>query len=333
MPVLFQQLEGQKRTVFKTDYRSKIDLFQLGLPMAAPNDLLIHHRHLETLLDFALATLSTPYTPIRAHHRLAPLLAALAGSPPSPQQSDHTHLDYDPDPDPDPDRPRSPHDPPPAPRSAATYAAAIVSAGVTNTAEHPIANPATRRVPAPASRHARVIIRPVTPLKRPSGGFLHGKIAEALEPLMGRLDVLGHAKGSLGLAGVEWTRSGNIALHPGTECTSKLLASHCEAIWAVHSVVFHGVPVPLHFGDLYRWDFIDEWVTTSLSQGTLRDHSVLCRIEDIEQKRTVPLRLSFSSEADAERLIKNGGYIYGTPCRVTCYIPRPHSPPPPSPPV
>ncbi|KAJ7854299.1 hypothetical protein B0H14DRAFT_2579938 [Mycena olivaceomarginata] len=173
---------------------------------------------------------------------------------------------------------------------------------------------------------------------------------------MGRLDVPGHAKGSLGLAGVEWTRSGNIALHPGTECTSKLLASHCEAIWAVvcpalglaaerckcpqfdiderwHLVVFHGVPVPLHFGDLYRRDFIDEWVTTSLSQGTLRDHSVLCRIEDIEQKWTVPLRLSFSSEADVERLIKNGGYIYGTPYRVTRYIPRPHSPPPPSPPI
>jgi hypothetical protein len=242
------------------------------------------------------------------------------------------------------------------------YAAAIVSAGVTNTAEHPIANPATRRIPAPASRRARVIIRldkepnPVTPLKCPSGGSLHGKIAEALEPLMGRLDVLGHAKGSLGLAGVEWTRSGNIALHPGTECTSKLLASHCEAIWAVvcpalglaaerykcpqfdiderwYSVVFHGVPVPLHFGDLYRRDFIDEWVTTSLSQGTFRDYSVLCRIEDIEQKRTVPLRLSFSSEADAERLIKNGGYIYGTPCRVTRYIPRPRSPLPPSLPV
>ncbi|KAJ7913819.1 hypothetical protein B0H13DRAFT_2325948 [Mycena leptocephala] len=69
------------------------------------------------------------------------------------------------------------------------------------------------------------------------------------------------------LAGVQWTKGGNIALHPAAEtCTAKFLVGHSDLIWLSirrllgftedrkcpvfdtdgpwHSVVFHGVPMP-----------------------------------------------------------------------------------------
>ncbi|KAF7362576.1 hypothetical protein MVEN_00606300 [Mycena venus] len=212
----------------------------------------------------------------------------------------------------------------------------------------------------PTQKHAHVIIcleklreqSHLPPSKnRPSAAALYGAITAALRPLFSNM---AHEK--LFLAGVKWTKNQNIALHPGTEGgTAKFLAGHSKTIWSAirpllgvtedceppafdtddkwHSVVFHGVPMPACRADTIKFfaqhrDLIEGWVTSPASQGTLREYSVLCRPGDLEKKQSIALRMSFSSEADADRLVKNGGYIFGAACRVSRYVPKTRSPSP-----
>ncbi|KAJ7822611.1 hypothetical protein B0H13DRAFT_2376586 [Mycena leptocephala] len=149
---------------------------------------------------------------------------------------------------------------------------------------------------------------------------------------------LGHAVPASGmphvkdvLAGLQWTRSGNIILHPATGvCTAKYLVNQGDTIWTAlrpalglseqckcpafetderwHSVVFHGVPIPPTdpLSYLTHRELVDGWVTSPSSKGELRDCAILCRPEELKKKKSLALRLSFSSAADAERLVKNG---------------------------
>ncbi|KAJ7612319.1 hypothetical protein DFH06DRAFT_151919 [Mycena polygramma] len=184
-------------------------------------------------------------------------------------------------------------------------------------------------------------------MPRPNPAKLYEVITDALRPLFeseqeGMKSVI---------AGVQWTRGGNLAIHPTEElCTAKLLASYSDIIWPAirpllkipgsenhrcpafdtddkwHSVVFHSVPIPepkINAWKHYARDRVEQWVTSPTSHGALRECSILCRPEDIEKKTSVALRLSFSSAADAERLVQKGGYMFGVPCRVSHYIPRP----------
>ncbi|KAJ7501691.1 hypothetical protein B0H11DRAFT_2371985 [Mycena galericulata] len=330
---------------------------QLFSSLEARDNLLTHHRHLETLLDSALATLTLihesestagsplPYSPhlLGVFHllscRISPQTIATTDTPVSL-------------PDPATTRPDLPIAP-------ATYAAVTQSptTSETHTAKHPIADsPPVRDAAQPsAQRPTRVIIRfDKEPAHLPrvkarlSPAALYAAITTALRPLFENMT---HVK--LFLAGVGWTKSGNIALHPAAEgCTAKLLAAHSDTIWEAirpllrladdrecpvfdtddkwHSVVFHGVPMPARRTEALEFfaqarEMINGWVTSPSSQGELREYSVLCRPSDLEKKATLALRLSFSSEADAERLVKNGGHLFGVACRVSRYVPRPRS--------
>ncbi|KAJ6536164.1 hypothetical protein B0H19DRAFT_1079687 [Mycena capillaripes] len=177
---------------------------------------------------------------------------------------------------------------------------------------------------------------------------LYGAISSALLPLFDNSTNVAHMKDVL--AGVHWTKSRNLALHPTETCTARFLIAQSDTIWTAicpllhlpddsgcpvletdemwHSVVFHGVPMPApsaHALTRFTWDFVEEWVTTP---GRLRECAVLCRLEELSKKASLALHLSFSSEADAERLVRDGGYIYGVPCRVSHYIPKARSPSP-----
>ncbi|KAF7358306.1 hypothetical protein MVEN_00880000 [Mycena venus] len=222
----------------------------------------------------------------------------------------------------------------------------------TNEAKHTADSP--RVHPPTSDRPARGVIRfdkgtkPV-PRPCPSAAQLYGVITDALHPLF---EYDADTSESV-IAGVQWSRAGNLILHPAEElCTPKLLASHGSVIWSAirpllripgsedrkcpafdtddkwHSVVFHGVPVPSPKVDawtVFTRDRIEQWVTSPTSCGTLRECSILCRPDNIEKKNSLTLRLSFSSAADADRLVKKGGYIFGVPCRVSRYASRLHA--------
>lgn len=157
------------------------------------------------------------------------------------------------------------------------------------------------------------------------------------------------------LAGVHWTKSGNLALHPTAACTPKFLIAQSNIVWttvhsllrlpddttspvfdtdeAWHSVVFHGVPMSsLHTAatTLFTWDFVKECLTTpgGLSPGALQECTVLCCTEDLPKKTSLMLCLSFSSQVEAKYLIRDGGYICGVLCRVMHYTEKTCSPSP-----
>ncbi|KAF7350061.1 hypothetical protein MVEN_01307800 [Mycena venus] len=317
--------------------------------VGARDHLIDHHRHLETLLDSTLATLTLihaesaagghcllPYSPhllgvfnLISHHIISPIPTTPSTPVPTTTHTEAT-----------------------APLAPTSYTAATrvmsPTPPETNMAKQPTAKPRAPIVEKPP----RIIIRfdrepaHLSRPQRPSPATLYSAITNALLPL---LDDTTNTRSCL--AGVQWTKSGNLALHPATDvCTAKFLASHSYTIWSTirpllglpddrespafdtderwHSVVFHGVPMPAPKTDapkVFTRELVDEWVTSPSSQGSLREYSVMCRPDDLEHRKSLTLRLSFSSEADAERLIRTGGYMFGVPCRVSRYVPRPRS--------
>ncbi|KAJ7687453.1 hypothetical protein B0H17DRAFT_1070275 [Mycena rosella] len=154
--------------------------------------------------------------------------------------------------------------------------------------------------------------------------------------------------GSGFLAGAQWTQNGNLVLHPALDfCTAKFIAEQCDLIWAVirplmglkekhpcpifdtdekwHTVVFHGVPMPAaRRTEAFTPSIVRAWAAP---RGEVMGHSVLCRPEDFQTRRSVALRVSLSSEADAQKLIENGGYMLGARCRVSRYVEKPRKAP------
>ncbi|KAJ7785032.1 hypothetical protein DFH07DRAFT_763648 [Mycena maculata] len=159
------------------------------------------------------------------------------------------------------------------------------------------------------------------------------------------------------LAGVQWSRKWNLILHPDLEfCTAKFISEQSQQIWAAicpllglpekhqcplfetdmrwHSVVFHGVPMLAdQRPEAYTYSAISTCEVAGDMHGELMGHSVLCRPEDFQTHKSVAIRVSFSSDLDALRLVKNSGYMLGTQCRVLHYIkkacrdpPAPHAP-------
>jgi hypothetical protein len=307
-----------------------------------PDELRAHHQRLETLLDSALATLTLireattspalPYTPhlvavlrvLSRHIAQSPPSAGALSPPnttPAPAATITTTTN--------------------APPSQATYAAVAdprrsepVSTPEPNTVKHgPIGSdslpPCAAHRPG-VERPTRVVIRfqrgPDLPeLFRASPFSLFNKITESL------FAVFPGARYAKLIAGVQWTRNGNLVLHPATEvCTAKFLAEQDNTIWGAirpllrlpktyscpefdtderwHSVVFHGVPVPSdRRAEAFTYAFVDSCVKFGGYQGKLKDFSVLCRPEDLQTRNSLALRVSLSSEADALHLIKNGG--------------------------
>ncbi|KAJ7896878.1 hypothetical protein B0H13DRAFT_2338080 [Mycena leptocephala] len=325
--------------------------------LCSRDELRAHHQHLETLLDSALATLALiretttalPYTPhllavlrVLNHHiaqSTAPTTGALfpANATPTPTATPMTTTTT---------------------TTQATYAAASdprrsgpISTPEPNTVKQEPSEPFPPRAPRrPAvGKPTRVIIRfdqkPDQPQPfRASPFSLYKNITASL---LSVFQGTGYAKL---IAGVQWTRRGNLVLHPATEvCTAKFLAEQEDGIWAAihpllrlpetysrpifdtdeqwHSVVFHGVPVPPNRRmDPFTHKFIDDCVKSDdVLQGEVKGFSVLCRPEDLQTRSSLALRVSLSSEADALRLIKNGGFMAGTWCKVSHYVEKPRT--------
>ncbi|KAJ6530645.1 hypothetical protein B0H19DRAFT_1273641 [Mycena capillaripes] len=102
-----------------------------------------------------------------------------------------------------------------------------------------------------------------------------------------------------------------------------------------YSVVFHGVPRPpaARPGEVREFfadarQHVEDWVSSPSSRGKLLDYAVLFHPDEFEKKSVFAIRLSFSTEAEADCLIKDGGYMFGAACRVSRYVPKPRGPSP-----
>ncbi|KAJ7830286.1 hypothetical protein B0H13DRAFT_1915998 [Mycena leptocephala] len=288
----------------------------------ARDDLASHHRQLEAQLDSVLATLTLI-------HELGPMADPCAYSPRllsvfhliSRGITSHTATAVPPiAPVPTPTTTQ------PVPSTAmATYATAVsdprpvfpsTSAPESNTAKPLItkspSSPSPPRATHTAERPTRVVIRidrerEYFQLKRrPHPVTLYNAVGTTLCPLSG----MPHVKDVL--AGLQWTRSGNIILHPATGvCTAKYLVNQGDTIWTAlrpalglseqckcpafetderwHSVVFHGVPIPPTdpLSYLTHRELVDGWVTSPSSKGELRDCAILCRPEELKKKKSL----------------------------------------------
>ncbi|KAK7012828.1 hypothetical protein R3P38DRAFT_3015285 [Favolaschia claudopus] len=319
-------------------------------PIDAQSHLLTHHKHLESLLDSVLATLTLiqttetetnsapPYSPhsVAVFHLITRKISSQitpphrettpappAGESPSPPLATYATV-TDPsttEPNNDTAAPQLQHDPPPPLH---------------------ITRPQARERPScVVIRFDREPAHLPRPVKRSPAALYEAASAALSSVSPNRL-----------LAGIAWTKGDNISLHPDLDtCTPEVLASHFETIWAAicpllglsddrlppmfdtdekwHSVVFHGVPFPrTDLNEYITHDRVNSWVTSASSQGRLREFSILSRPTDMKSHKTLALRLSLSSQADAERLVQHGGYMFGAACRVSHYRPKLRSPSP-----
>ncbi|KAJ6490930.1 hypothetical protein C8R45DRAFT_1213111 [Mycena sanguinolenta] len=316
-----------------------------------------HHNRLECLLDSALATLallhephyyaSTPLTfsahvaevllALNRYILIDPTTAGLAPLSPSPEPTTNEAMPTG---------------------TPATYAATADPARAksmtpdANTNTHPVTPSSRATIPIPSTagsrttandrkkqRASRLIIRFDTNLpapKRVDVRTLYNAIAKELLEY-----------GASQLAGVQWTRKGNLVVHarPGVG-SPKLLLTQDGEIWKAirpvlgfpvkykplkfevdepwYSVVLHGAPMPpsrdpadITLTDIQFW--LDYGV--SESAGTAMAHSVLCTTADFQTRDSLTICMALSSEADALRLIEDGCTLWGARCRVSRYVP------------
>ncbi|KAF7349380.1 hypothetical protein MSAN_01727800 [Mycena sanguinolenta] len=353
--------------------------------LRAHDDLLSHHRHLESLLDSALATLvlicdfetaastALPYSPhllaVIRHlasriFPMSPLLTATSGSaataapdetlPTAQAAAAATSHDTN---------PATQIPAPAAPDTAATShdinTATQIPAPVgpeTNNITTPQVEVVAAVTPMQRGGHGRLNIRcsrvlselPTSAL--PDAPSLYVAVIRALMPLAEK-----NTPQRALLAGAGWTKNRNIVLHAaGGNYTVKFLHKHRDAIWSRlrplleltddslcppcdagntwHSVVFHDVPVPPNRRTVAWFNgsrsTILGWAKPRSSEGIVHEFSVMCQPEEIPKRNTVSLRLYLSSKADAESLVRDGGFMFGAPCRVSHYVPKSRSPSP-----
>ncbi|KAJ6507906.1 hypothetical protein C8R47DRAFT_61355 [Mycena vitilis] len=309
---------------------------------STPDQLLDHHRHLESLLDSALATVTLinlhatrpDYAPVYSSH-LIQVIHAL----------NHLTTTHNPTPV---ETPTETHIPPTFPAATAvpgaTYAEITTSPSLPTTHDpittkhHHTAQSLPPATPPPSERSTsaqsdRVVIRfdlkKTQPTVRAHPEVLYTHIEEAL----------GDAHY---LAGVRWTQRGNLVLypHPAT-CTAKLLLQHASTIWAAirpllgvpdkytprfesdsqwHSVVIHGAPVVVGSSPMDNPASALAWLDPDAEfRGSIKAMSVLCRPEELTTRRSVAVRVCLSSAVDAQRLLVNGACLYGAKCKVSRY--------------
>ncbi|KAF7330699.1 hypothetical protein MSAN_02448000 [Mycena sanguinolenta] len=291
-------------------------------PLMSPDLLSSHLRHLEALFDSALATL----TLIRD---LEPTSASTC-LPYTP------HLLALP--------PRNPDDVWLAEPAAATYAGSLAEPSPPSPPEPNSIKESVEQPAALVKKPSRVILRfdrcpdlPAGLQRRCNRIRLHAVISKALLQFFdeSRITLLANL-----LAGVNWTRNGNLVLHATEMCPAAFLIAQNDIIWSAirplfqlpedfacptfdtdetwHSVVLHGVPRPLNnIHTYFALDEVKKWIAPA---GGIRECTVLCRPEDLGKKDTLALRLSVSSKAEADHLVREGGCLYGVPCRITHYM-------------
>ncbi|KAJ6508679.1 hypothetical protein C8R45DRAFT_968251, partial [Mycena sanguinolenta] len=118
------------------------------------------------------------------------------------------------------------------------------------------------------------------------------------------------------LKGLQSLRS---RLEPGARFADPLM--HPAEPW--HSVVIHGIPQTERLED-----FVEELSTQNRFEHA--DNRLACapmrlmwpRDKPLPPEQSLTMRLSFLREADANRFIRQGMFLFGTLCRVSKYKPR-----------
>ncbi|KAK7007247.1 hypothetical protein R3P38DRAFT_2554155 [Favolaschia claudopus] len=262
-------------------------------PIDAQSHLLTHHKHLESLLDSVLATLTLiqttetetnsapPYSPhsVAVFHLITRKISSQITPPrrettPAPPAGS---LFRPPNNDTAAPQPQLQHDPP----------------------LHVTRPQARERPSCVVIRFDREPAHLPRPVKRSPAALYEAASAALSSVSPNRL-----------LAGIAWTKGDKMSLHPDLDtCTPKVLASHFETIWAAicpllglsddrleinfrlkfpppmfdtdekwHSVVFHGVPFPrTDLNEYITHDRVDSWITSASSKGRLREFSILSR--------------------------------------------------------
>ncbi|KAJ7781927.1 hypothetical protein DFH07DRAFT_949615 [Mycena maculata] len=202
----------------------------------------------------------------------------------------------------------------------ATYASAATSTSplpIPNTAKHTlVATPSRATSPVPihtvtpctgANNQVRswaslLIIRfdPTDPIppKRADTPELYAAIMNVLP------------KHAYHLAGVSWTRKGNLVLHacsgPRLGFSTKKTLPKFEIDEPWYSVIVHRAPMPPNRSpDAITLASVQYWFA-----------------DDFETCDSLSIRISLSSEADTLHLVKNGGTFFGAMCRVSRYVPK-----------
>ncbi|KAJ7511635.1 hypothetical protein B0H11DRAFT_2268693 [Mycena galericulata] len=322
----------------------------------SPEHHIAHQQRLESLLDSALATLALLHeahqapTPLALSWHTTEVLLALNRhifTPPAITTCPTPTPTHTPD-------PPSPRAEPLAP-TPATYAAdpgrSAPKPPDPHTAKHSVV-PSSRTIspvpPTPVApgtaatdrarlRASRLIVR-FDPLalpapKRTDVRGLYNTVTRALPADTNQI------------AGIQWTRKGNLVIHARQGySTAKLLAAQQAKIWSAirptlglpstleqpkfevdepwHSVVLHGVPMPpsRNLADIQLYDI--QLCLDVTKAGTAMAFSVLCAVADFPTRESLSVRISLSSEADAQRLIDEGCTLYGALCRVSRYVPK-----------
>ncbi|KAF7365768.1 hypothetical protein MVEN_00450700 [Mycena venus] len=311
--------------------------------LSSHDELLTHYQHLETLLDSALATLTLIHgissSPVYTPHLLGVLRVLdrhITQPSPITMPSDSTTATT---------ATTTPTNAPKFEPPTATYAAVTVADPQPALTCEAIKHESPARAAhlcSPPKQPTRVVIRfdkmPTDQPKPVRASPLH--LYKAISLALADCDIGNAAL----VAGVQWSRKGNLVLRPATDtCTAKLLSQQFHRIWPAirpllklsedykcpvfetdeqwHSVVFHGVPMPpTRRAGAFSSDLVDISLQTSgASHGVLKSYSVLCHPEDFQTRDSLALRVSLSSEVDAAHLIKNGGFMAGTWCRVSPY--------------
>ncbi|KAJ7196746.1 hypothetical protein GGX14DRAFT_700460 [Mycena pura] len=318
---------------------------------STPAQLSAHFKHLESLLDSALATLTLIHTTsgatppffasrtVQLTQALTHFVSHSAITTPNPTAT--TTPTTSPTTLPLRTATTAPTTAPTASNSDSTPASVTCATASSQRTDDLTSNNAAS--PAPA---ARVILRFDEQRQSPSASQPHRAaewlIDQTITKLFAEFNDTKHAKM---IAGVEWSRKGNLVLLPAKEtCTAKFLAAQKDFIWPAlrpilklpeghacpsfdtderwHSVVFHRVPMPAtRRAGAFSHQFIQDALKRSdASRGVLKSFSLLCRPTELVTQDYLALRVSLSAEADAIHLINNGGHMAGAWCRVTPYM-------------
>ncbi|KAF8151885.1 hypothetical protein K438DRAFT_1865035 [Mycena galopus ATCC 62051] len=322
---------------------------------STPAQLAAHYKHLESLLDSALATLTLIHTtscatPPLFASRTVQLTRALThfvshSATTTPNPTATTCPTTSPTTLPPRTATTAPttgptSNPHPTPASA-TYATAASHQTVIPDAAHRSALPRAEEdlgsnnaaAPAPASR---VIIcfdeQPLSLAAPQPYRAAEWLIDQTITKLFAEFNDTKHAKM---IAGVEWSRKGNLVLLPAREtCTAKFLAAQKDFIWPalrpilklpegfVCPTLTQMIPVPptRRAADFSHRFIQDALKRLDASHGVLKSFSLLCCPTELETRDYLALWVSLSSEADAIHLVKNGGHMARAWCRVTSYV-------------
>ncbi|KAF8179489.1 hypothetical protein K438DRAFT_1842887, partial [Mycena galopus ATCC 62051] len=317
--------------------------------------LSVHYSRLETLLDSALATLTlirdyAPTAPALTIHS-SEVLRALCRHVPVPALC----------PQPDTVTPTPTPTPTPSPTPALTSTRATYADVTACPTTDPVATSAVA-----ADRHARTNPRakPERAKERahslapdlvfwvdsvraeyniPAATFTQLHPALLFRSIEGKSAILGDLK----LASIWWTVKGNLtfAFHRRSQkrawtiwdhvCPLLNFPKNCDPNMAItldtgepwHNIVIHSVPLPGAVVDGPPLPNIFSWLRRCGVAGEIKTVSFMCSDDDRGKRDKAPLRVSLSSQGDADMLVCSRALILGSQCRVSQYVPKTHSKP------